>query len=266
MNLRMLHFSGWLFAALMMPMAAHAQSGFAGSFADFSNDMGWRQFSDGLMGTNQGIPGSVERMADADIENRNARRDVRDAENSAGRGAIDMGTALAGWGINTAQSASEFLKNWRSLSDTDDRCTLADPGPQIPSSCGEPGSKCYTCYERATSSLNFNRRNLHRAWCVTHTNLTMAKSAIGFGDSSSGVHGVVGLSWSLGGKPQIEQAMNDLRRTYDRKQEQFITAIDGNLQALGKCEAEHFDEQDWYTRFGYMYLDHLRVRYKSAEP
>lgn len=247
-----------IFMLCLMADCASAQSAFTGSLADFSNSMT-------RPGADHGST-DVDGMVDADAENRSNRSEVRDAENDAGRGAVDMGTEMVDWGMGTAEAAGEFANAWEALSDTDTRCALFDPGPQIPSSCGESGSACYQCYERATGALNANRQNLHRAWCITHANLSMGKSAIGFGDSSSGVHGVVGLSWSLGGKPQIEQAMNDLRATYDRKQGQFIEAISGNLQALGRCEAEHFDERDWFNRFGYMYLDHLRVRYKSAEP
>ena len=218
------------------------------------------------MGEDRGIPESVERMVDAERDHRSNQDGVRNAENAAGVGALDMGVGVTSWGLATVGAASDFLESWRALSDIDGRCTLSDPGPQIPSSCGEAGSKCYACYERATGALNANRATLHRAWCITHTNLSMARSAMAFGDSSSGIHGVAGLSWSLGGKPQIEEATRSLRATYDRRQGDFIRAIDGNLKSLGKCEAEHFGERDWYTRFGYMYLDHLRLRYKSADP
>lgn len=243
MSIRNLMARGLLLASVLItPALALAQTANTGSLADW---------------------GSV---ADAAQEGQDVRSGVRDANNAAGNSAIDMGTGVAAWGLDTVGAASEFLDNWRALSDTDDRCTLSDPGPQIPSSCGEPGSECYTCYEQATTALNANRRNLHRAWCITHTNLSMAKSAIAFGDSSSGVHGVTGLSWSLGGKPQIEEAVRHLRATYDRKQGDFIRSIDTNLQALGRCEAKHFGETDWYSRFAFLYLDHLRTRYKSAEP
>lgn len=217
--------------------STHAQTAFGGSFGEFGGGSNYEQ-----------------------------NESTRGAEGSAARGALDRGIGVTGWGLTTVGSASDFLDSWSALGNTDGLCTLTDPGPQIPSSCGEPDSECYTCYERATNALNFNRSNLHRAWCITHTNLAMARSAIAFGDSSSGIHAVTGLSWSLGGKPQVEEAVRHLRGTYDRKQREFIASIDGNLKALGKCEEEHFDERDWYTRFGYMYLDHLRVRYKTADP
>ena len=232
-----------IFHAVLLPFLlsapgwVHAQTAFGGSFGEFSGESNYEQ-----------------------------NASTRDAEGSAARDALGTGLGVAGWGLATVGSASDFLDSWSALGNTDGLCTLTDPGPQIPSSCGEPGSKCHTCYERATNALNFNRSNLHRAWCITHTNLAMARSAIAFGDSSSGIHAVTGLSWSLGGKPQVEEAVRHLRATYDRKQQQFISSIDGNLKALGKCEEQHFNERDWYTRFGYMYLDHLRVRYKSADP
>jgi len=253
----------WLLAALWLPLGAQAQIAFGGSLADFSNTLSTPNL---LVPEGERMSDNVARMADAERENQSRRIDVRETERAAVRSAIGSGMSTASWGLTTVGAASDFLESWRALSDIDGRCTLSDPGPQIPSSCGEAGSKCHACYERATGALNANRATLHRAWCITHTNLSMARSAMAVGDSSSGVHGVAGLSWSLGGKPQIEEAVRGLRSTYDRRQGDFIRAIDGNLQSLGKCEAEHFGERDWYTRFGYMYLDHLRVRYKSADP
>jgi hypothetical protein len=222
--------------ALATP-TVQAQTAFGGSFADFDGD-----------------------------SNYGATDELRDTENDAANDALDSGVEMSQWGLDTYESANEFLENYQALGNTDNLCDIGNSGPRIPSSCGEEGSECHECFRSATDSLNFNRRNLHRAWCITHTNLAMAKSAIGFGDSASGVHGVAGLSWSLGGKPQIESAMSDLRKTYRRKYGDFVRSIDTNLKALGRCEAKHFDERDWYDRFGFMYLEHLKVRYESPEP
>lgn len=173
---------------------------------------------------------------------------------------VDSIIRLSQWGINTSQAWDAALP----LSNSDASCVLANQ-MTVPSSCAEPNSECHTCFESATRALNSNRRNLHRAFCITNSNLVMAKSAIAFGDSASGIHGASGLAWSLGGKPQIEQATNQLKATYRRKYGDFIRSIETNMRALARCEAKHFNERDWYDRFGFMYVEHLRLRYENPD-
>lgn len=85
---------------------------------------------------------------------------------------------------------------------------------------------------------------------LTAANVKMAKSAIAFGDSASGVHGVAGLSWQLQGKPQIDEAVKKLKGTYERKAGEYLAGLEDSLKRLGQCEAEHFGEHDWYQRYG----------------
>jgi hypothetical protein len=92
----------------------------------------------------------------------------------------------------------------------------------------------------------------------------MANSAIAFGDSASGVHGVAGLSWQLGGKPQIVEAVTSLKRTYTNKAAQYLSNLQGALQELGQCEAEHYGQRDWYQRYGWIYHNFMKAKYESA--
>ena len=92
----------------------------------------------------------------------------------------------------------------------------------------------------------------------------MANSAIAFGDTTSGVHAVAGLSWQLQGKPQITQAVAQLKRTYTNKAAQYLSNLQGALQELGQCEAEHYGERDWYQRYGWIYHNFMKAKYASA--
>lgn len=132
--------------------------------------------------------------------------------------------------------------------------------PGLPSPSTPGTSRCGKAAPRAAS------RCLQRAWSITHSYIDFAKRAEAFGDSASGIHGVSGLSWQLGGKPQIEEALGSLRRTYRDKYNAYIENLEGALRGLGQCEAEHFDERDWYGRFGFLYLDFMKAKYESPEP
>lgn len=169
-------------------------------------------------------------------------------------------------GYQAYQDAEELWNNWESLDDQEADCGSnynADAGPTVPSQCAE-SEDCMRCYGDAVRAIDFNRFYIERARCITAANVRMAKSAIAFGDSSSGVHGVTGLSWSLGGKPQVEQALRDLKRTYTRKANDYLFEIDRSMKKLGQCEAEHFGERDWYQRYGWLYVNFMRSKYGTA--
>ncbi len=136
---------------------------------------------------------------------------------------------------------------------------------QIPSSCAEAGSPCAQCVRNAEGVVQFNRNYLHVAWSVTNDTIRYAEKKVAFGDAVSGMHGAMALSWQLAGKPQIDQALGDLRKTYARKYQIYIGNIQGALRQMSECEQQNFATRDLYERFGFIYLEFLRSRYESAE-
>ncbi len=169
-------------------------------------------------------------------------------------------------GYQIYEDASDAWSQWDSLDDREADCGsnyTADAGPSVPSQCGD-SVECQQCFGDAVAAIDFNRFYIERARCITAVNVRMANSAMAFGDSSSGVHGVTGLSWSLGGKPQIEQAVGDLKRTYTRKARDYLFEIERSMKKLGQCEAEHFGERDWYQRYGWLYVNFMRSKYSTA--
>ena len=168
--------------------------------------------------------------------------------------------------LDPARDADEFLRDWEALDDEEAACGSAytdSSGPTVPSHCAE-GESCSACYTEAVTAINFNRYYIERARCITAANIKMANSAMAFGDSSSGVHGVTGLSWSLGGKPQIEEAVRDLKKTYTDKAAIYLRNLEGSLKKLGRCEAENYGETDWYQRYGWIYHNFMKAKYQSA--
>lgn len=168
--------------------------------------------------------------------------------------------------IGVTRDADAFLRNLESLGAEEAACGSAytdSSGPTVPSRCAE-GEDCLRCYEDAVAKINFNRFYIERARCITAANVRMANSAMAFGDSSSGIHAITGLAWQLEGKPQIQEAVEKLKKTYTEKAAIYLRNLEGALQELGRCEAEHYGEEDWYQRYGWVYHNFMKAKYQSA--
>lgn len=147
-----------------------------------------------------------------------------------------------------------------------DPTNLPDMNPTIPSSCAEDGSACQQCVLEAEENIQFNRRYLHVAWSITHSHIQYANRMMAIGDTGSNFHGAMALSWQLGGKPQILEAVAGLRETYKKKYQDYFMNIRRSVEKLSRCEQDNFAINDLYQRFGSLYLDMIQVRYESPEP
>lgn len=208
---------------------------------------------------------TVDAWYDMERERRDNETSERETMESAGRGAVDKGLELTKWGVGVVVASRELYDNWNALDSAEAECGAAyndSAAPTVPSSCAE-NSACEECYADAVRRIDFNRFYIERARCITAAHVKMAKSATAFGDSTSGIHGVAGLSWQLQGKPQIEQAVKDLKNTYTRKAGEYLSGLESSLKKLGQCEAEHFGERDWYQRYGWVYLNFMKSKYQS---
>lgn len=251
--------AGLLLACLAGPAQADGPASPAGlDSSDVENWREWRRMNDrnDLESDTRG-----QRGLDAD------RRRLRETQRTAGLDkGVQAGLRNALWGVGTYNSYVDFRRAYDAL-DGDDGGYDPDfgDGPTVPSACAG-SEECNACYARAVERIDFNRFWLHRAWSITHAHLNMAKKAASFGDSASGIHGVSGLGWQLGGKPQIEQATRSLRNTYRDKSGEYLDNLESALRQLGECESEHFGERDWYGRFGFLYVSFMRAKYESADP
>ena len=135
---------------------------------------------------------------------------------------------------------------------------------QIPSACAEAGSVCGQCVQRNEAILQFNRRYLHVAWSTTHQTLEYTKEAIAFGNGVSELSNT-SLSWQLAGKPQIIEAVQSLRKTYDAKYRIYINNMEQAMNAMTECETDNYSVQNLYQQFSGLYLDFVKARYQSPD-
>jgi hypothetical protein len=200
---------------------------------------------------------------------------MRRAQDLAGGSkAIGEGAESIGKWLQIYDAYEDYKESFEALSNVDSRCMPNfSPGssPVLPSACEDAraadgaGAGCGQCYTDAIDKLNFTRFYLEKLRCIADTTLTGAKKAMAFGDSASGIHGVSGLAWQVGGKPQIEKAVKEFRKTYDRKYQEYMRMLQGSLRDLGACEAQFMDNPDWYSRFGFIYYSFMEDRYRSPD-
>lgn len=138
----------------------------------------------------------------------------------------------------------------------------ASSGAMMASTCvGNP--ECSECYTRAVGELNFIRRQLGRLSCIYANTKNFTTSALAFGDNMSGIHAVTGAAWQSerGG---IVAEFNNFKQTYDRKYTDMMGALQRALVAIGGCEAK-FGLPDWYQRFGFVYFEFMKDKYKRTD-
>lgn len=183
---------------------------------------------------------------------------LQSLRDGAGMGS-DVGGAVGGviGGLRAWQEANEALSELdreldRSLADDGD-------GPQVPSSCAEDPD-CNACFARAYERVNFARMVLARLKSIhtrVHAYIEAQKS---FGDTVSPVHGISGLAWQYA-RRDIEQAKNDFDKTSQHKYDQLIGTMRSALDDVAACERDHFDNPDWNSRYGFMYLETVKAAY-----
>lgn len=148
------------------------------------------------------------------------------------------------------------------------------PGmPAVPSFCPDDAEgwsgtisdnrgDCARCFTEAREEFNNVRYNLEQLRIIYKCTKDFSDKAIAFGDNASGVHGVSGLAWQAE-KPKIEQSVKDLKKAYDSKYAELLTKLQQSMMKLAECE-EQFGTPDWYDRFGYMFYEFVKEKYKRS--
>jgi hypothetical protein len=132
----------------------------------------------------------------------------------------------------------------------------------MPSTCnGSPG--CAECFGSASNELNFIRRQLGRLQCIYNNTKNFKNSAIAFGDNVSGIHGVTGLAWQ-NARGEIVASYEHFKQTYDRKYTDMMGSLQRALMSIDGCE-RRFGLTDWYQRFGFIYFEFMKDKYKRND-
>ena len=192
---------------------------------------------------------------------------------AAGGAADAMGTAV-GWvnaGVEIYNNWQEYQAAYRGLDSFDETCMdVSTAGaPEVPSNCadehdltaGSAARQCGACYTEAVRRINKMRTNLERLRCVYSATKRYSDASIAFGNSVAPSTGIAALEWE-NQKKGIVQAMDNLKIRYAEKYGQMMPNLRESLDALGQCEAQFFQNNDWYSRFGFIYYTFMADRYK----
>ena len=194
------------------------------------------------------------------------RQQASEASRNAGAGTrsgVSTGIQWTQYGIGVVRSLRELQDAHQGLHGTDATCMdLSTAGaPSMPASCADNLSACGKCYSDAYRELNGMRVNLERLRCTYRAYKRYVDAAVAFGDNASGIHAVTGLAWQ-NERAGIMAEMENLNHAYDQKYAAMMPNLEQALQHVGTCEAEFYNERDWYNRFGFMYYTFMADRYK----
>lgn len=189
-------------------------------------------------------------------------KEYKDYQDSAGKAGDAAGKAQKG--AKSASGIIDLFESYKALSGND---ATSDPNfnppgsPQVPTSCDEKDSgACSDCYASTYDKLNRVRMNLERLRAVRGSTEEFYKASVSFGDDVSSVHGVAGLAWQAE-RRKIEQSFAGFKKAYVNKHSELMATLQQVLNEVGACEARHYNNPDWYNRFGYMYYSFMESRY-----
>ena len=139
-------------------------------------------------------------------------------------------------------------------------------GPEVPTSCGSAAASatCAECYAAAYREVNFTRNTLERLRTIDARTLNYIRNAEALGDTTSGIHGVAGLSWQYA-KTGVENEKAEFLKASRAKYDGLIQNMRRALDMVARCEADNFHNPDWYNRYGFMYFNFVQEAYAVHE-
>lgn len=161
---------------------------------------------------------------------------------------------------------SKALDFSKSLSATDDRlkADYNPPGaPGVPSKCME-NAKCRPCYTEAYAKVNKTRKALEKV--RAHYDYTHRLSADGIALMQS-VAATAGGPAGIGAAVEtrnVNESVKEFDKVVRNKNAELLARLQGELMEVNTCEATYYGTNDWYDRFGYMYLQFMQANYGYA--
>ncbi len=141
--------------------------------------------------------------------------------------------------------------------------------PSVPTYCYEADmdntgdGPCAKCFEEARSKFNGVRYKFIKLAIIYRCTKSFADKSMAFGDDVSSVHGVSGLAWQSE-KRKIEESVERLKKSYDDKYIELLQRLREAMIDIAECE-EEFGERDWYDRFGFMFYEFMKEKYRRTD-
>ncbi len=136
------------------------------------------------------------------------------------------------------------------------------PGsPELPSLCKD-SQKCEQCYKKPYADLQNTRFRFEKLRRLNRVTKTMLRDAISFGDAAAtAAGGLAPLAWNKE-KEKVRASEANFNQSYDAKYEELLATLKQDLLGIAACEAQIFNNQSWYERFGFMYQNFMAEAYR----
>ncbi len=128
---------------------------------------------------------------------------------------------------------------------------------------GNTESDCVSCFMDSRTEFNNVRYFLAELQTIYSCTKEMSKKAIAFGDNASGVHAVTGIVWHQQ-RDKITASIKELEKAYDSKYAELLERLRQSMLKMSECE-QRFGTPDWYDRFGYIYYEFMKDKYKRSD-
>jgi hypothetical protein len=138
----------------------------------------------------------------------------------------------------------------------------ANDGPTVPTSC--ESEACAECYEPVILRIDRIRYLLILARNRASATTALWRAGDQLANAASGAHPAVGIYVHETRGEMLDQPIARLRTVYQEKAGQMLANLELALRDLGTCEARFYGVDDWYERFGYMYMTYMRDKYEKA--
>lgn len=206
-----------------------------------------------------GMAEAIQQMGETEIENiQNQWGHLENMGEIISDGIGHLGTALDIYDdVHDMYEAASALDNNECVPDFS-----TDATAMMPSSCADQAG-CQECYQRHVNNLTVVRRSLARMSCIRMNTKKFTDAAISFGDNVSGIHAVTGLAWQAQ-RREIIASVDKFNQTYDRKYTELISSLQRALNGISECENQ-FGMRDWYQRFGFIYFEMMKEKYKRTD-
>lgn len=168
---------------------------------------------------------------------------------------------------NLADGVQTAREGYDALSDLDrqlDRA-LDQPdvdAPPVPASC-LTREGCEACYSQAYLQLARSRVLLLRARALFDATHRFASAAQAVGDTLAPSTREAAFVWQMQ-KPRIAASLGAFDSTFDRKINDMLAVVRRALQDISECEARHYNNPDWYARYGFVYFEFLQSRHRRS--
>jgi hypothetical protein len=227
---------------------------------------------------------SLARMA-SDIENAYSSETLGRASNASGMaGRLDGSGSNPGKSLgptldaakNVQRDLNTVMTGARNAADLWDASNLLDKvtdrnyepdlsgegAPEVPASLCGPSEACNECYTTVFENLDAVRMSLEKMRIAGTATDDYVKKSYALGDGLSGVTGLAALQWQKE-RAGIGKAFEHFKGTYDTKYEGLMKSLKDTMDKWNACEAQ-YGERDWYARFGFLYYQFMRDRYKRS--